>query len=328
MDGAEKAMIDFAELRCWAQEEGFGETGICSIRSFDAQREQVSQQPILKERKQLRFTPQDDDPRIRSLAVLLWPYAQAAMPPPGQLFVDSYYEASNAAYHAAARLEKRLADAGVFVRANSPYPAKAAAMRSGLGLIGKNGLLIHPRYGSRVVIILMATDIECPQEDAAPQTRCLECGRCALACPSGAITENGMCRPEKCLRNFMMEGVTVPPELRAAMDNRLLGCDMCQRVCPMQPHGEQAQAVPWTLDDFVSDDPSAFSDAVKRLGQQIGRNAARPQRVRAQAALLCGNAGTKAHLSVLDAWSASEFEAVREHARWATEQIRKKKALP
>ena len=131
-----------------------------------------------------------------------------------------------------------------------------------------------------------------------------------------------MSRPHLCLRNHMLEGTIVPKELRNQMNNRLVGCDVCQRVCPMQPVDQQlVQACSFKLDDFVTLDEGVFSESIRRLSEQIGRNAARPQRVRAQAALLAGNTLNPVYLPVLRAWSESPFEAVREHAGWAMEKL-------
>lgn len=316
--------MDERTLRSWAGELGFAKAALCPAAGFEAAHRRVMAQAPLAERRQLRFYPAQDDPRIRSLAVLLWPYAPAALTQGEALFVDSYYPASNAAYHAAKRLEERLIAAGCFARANVAYPAKEAAVRAGLGRTGKSSLLITPEYGTRVVIILMATDIEA--EGFAPAHAaegCTGCGRCAAACPSGAIDEHGMTHPERCLRNFMMEGNVTPEPLRGKVGMRLLGCDICQRVCPMQPKAAKAEPVGIRLDELVTVDEAVFSQTVSRLGALIGRNAARPQRVRAQAALLAGNSGNPAYLPVLERWAQSPFEAVRTHAVWAIRQIRR-----
>ena len=60
---------------------------------------------------------------------------------------------------------------------------------------------------------------------------------------------------------------------------------------------------------------------MRRLAEEIGRNAARPQRVRAQAALLAGNRRRVSDLPVLRAWAGSTFDAVAEHAAWAIRRI-------
>ena len=318
--------MDWKDFRAAAQALGFAKAGLCDASRFDAQETQVKAQPPLAERRQLRFDPVMDDERTRSIAVLLYPYAPYRTESEGEVFVDSYYKASNAAYHAAAELERRAVAAGRFVRANVSYPAKEAAVRAGLGIIGKNSLLITEEYGSRVVIILFATDFEA---DCIPSNQerkeCLNCGKCSAACPSGAIQDEGMIHPERCLRNFMMEGVATPAHLRSACGSGMIGCDVCQRVCPMQPR-DRSDSAPdrFFLDEFMSDDPAVFSEAVRRLASVIGKNAARPQRVRAQAALLAGNSGNPSYLPVLSAWESLPFEAVQEHARWAISRIQKK----
>lgn len=313
--------MDEEGLRVWALEAGFAQCALCDAQDFGQERLRVAQQPPLAERRQLRFCPQEDWPGVKSLAVLLWPYRQAAPAHQGAVWIDSYYAASNAAYHAARRLEDRLKQAGVFARANVSYPARRAAVRAGLGFIGKNDLLITPGYGTRVVIILMATNVDAPRRPALPERTCLSCGRCAAACPSGALSPEGMTHPERCMRNFTMEGVVVPEQLRQRMGMCLLGCDICQRVCPMQPDAGQAEEPAFALDDFMTADDAAFSGGVARLATQIGRNAARPQRVRAQAALLAGNSGNPQWLPVLRVWAQSDFSAVRAHARWAMDRL-------
>ena len=138
---------------------------------------------------------------------------------------------------------------------------------------------------------------------------------------SGALEGSGMAHPERCLRNYMMEGMVVPEAARAKMGMKLVGCDMCQRVCPMQTGEESGENMAFQLDDFLTADETAFRESVSRLGGVIGRNMARPQRVRAQAALLAGNRGRARDLDVLRGWVESDFEAVREHAKWAIQQI-------
>ena len=185
--------VTFARL---ARQAGFGRTGFCSARAFEAEREAVALGPEIAERRQLKFDPIGDDERTKSLAVLLWPYNPAEKEEKGCVFVDGYYFASNAAYHAARKLEEDLRQAGCFAKANVSYPAREAALRAGIGIIGQNGMLITPEYGSRFVIILMATDIECSAPDKGESGACLRCGRCAKACPAGAIDESGIGRKD------------------------------------------------------------------------------------------------------------------------------------
>ena len=315
--------MEYAAFITQAKALGFARIGMCSTARFKQQQDMVSAQPELKERRQLRFNPQDECSWATALLVMLWPYEQALLPQDERaVFVDSYYEASNQAYRAGRKLEEALCRAGHRAKANVSFPAKAAAIRAGLGVIGDHGLLITPEHGTRVVIILLATDAFTPEkEDVLTPGVCLHCGRCAEACPAGAIDDSGMAHPERCLRNYMMEGVVVPQEQRKCMGKKLIGCDICQRACPMQPVTALKEMPVYTLDDFLTADNKAFKAHVEQLGDLIGRNAARPQRVRAQAALIAGNCKRQEDLPVLREWADSESEAVREHAKWAIKQI-------
>ena len=148
-------------------------------------------------------------------------------------------------------------------------------------------------------------------------------GKCREATKGDGARARGLSRPERCIRNFMMEGVVAPEALREKMGMRLIGCDICQRVCPMQPKFEAGKTFGLKLCALVTEDQSLFSAAIQKLSGEIGKNAARPQRVRAQAALLAGNSGDAKYLPVLESWANLPFEAVAEHARWAKERLSK-----
>jgi len=313
----------YSTIENYAHELGFAAAGLCNANVFVEQRELVRKQPQLRERKQLLFDPAADYPWAKSLLVLLWPYGQASVPEEqDRVFVDRYYSASNRAYQAAKELERRIMESGIRAKANVPYPAKAAAVRAGLGVIGDHSLLINPDHGTRVVIILIALDINAPDaENFTDKQSCLHCGKCTAACPTGAIQKGGMTHPERCLRNYMLEGVVVPEHMRSQMGMKLVGCDMCQRVCPMQPAHNSEQGLSFCLDDFLTTNEEYFKESVSRLASVIGKNVARPQRIRAQAALLAGNRKCVADLSVLREWMNSDFETVRVHAAWACSQI-------
>ena len=132
----------------------------------------------------------------------------------------------------------------------------------------------------------------------------------------------GMSRPERCIRNFMMEGIVAPEHLREKMGMRLIGCDICQRVCPMQPKFESGRTLGLKLDELATTDPVVFSASIQKLSAEIGRNAARPQRVSGHRRRCWpGTAAKKSICPVLEAWSQLPFEAVAEHARWARERL-------
>lgn len=66
---------------------------------------------------------------------------------------------------------------------------KMIALRAGTGWIGRNNLLVHPKFGSRIRITSVLTDM--PLETDKPlESGCGECRRCISACPVSAIRES------------------------------------------------------------------------------------------------------------------------------------------
>ena len=62
-----------------------------------------------------------------------------------------------------------------------------AAVACGIGEIGMNGLLLTPEYGSRQRFHMIITDAEIEPTPLQEASVCLKCGKCAAACPLGAI---------------------------------------------------------------------------------------------------------------------------------------------
>ncbi len=115
---------------------------------------------------------------------------------------------------------------------HSPLNERLAAAMGGLGVIGKNGLLINEKYGSYVFIGEVLTD-------AAPQilgasriteiSSCMGCGACLAACPTGALITGSGCLSDVTQR----KGELSENELELMRKcNTVWGCDICQQVCP------------------------------------------------------------------------------------------------
>lgn len=114
----------------------------------------------------------------------------------------------------------------------SPVDEVDMCVKAGLGVRGKNSLLITPDYGSFVFIGEILTTL--PLETTCHRDKgCLDCGLCAGACPGGAITD-GVCT-EKCASHISQKKGELSAEetdiLRRA--HTVFGCDICQTVCPM-----------------------------------------------------------------------------------------------
>ncbi|HSV27525.1 MAG TPA: tRNA epoxyqueuosine(34) reductase QueG, partial [Sedimentisphaerales bacterium] len=114
---------------------------------------------------------------------------------------------------------------------SAPLAERALAMRAGLGFIGKNTMLIHPAIGPAVWLGELVTDIEL-QPDRPCAGDCGDCRACLDACPTGAISEDGL-DARKCLSYLTIEHKgDIPPEHARKMGRRLFGCDECVHACP------------------------------------------------------------------------------------------------
>ena len=114
---------------------------------------------------------------------------------------------------------------------NSPIPEVYAAALSGLGVIGKNGLLINKTYGSWVFIGEIVTDLELEIKESEIEY-CPDCGLCQNHCPGGALSE--WFDKASCL-SFLTQkkGELSIEEKNKIKENGLVwGCDSCQEICP------------------------------------------------------------------------------------------------
>ncbi len=117
---------------------------------------------------------------------------------------------------------------------NAPYqgilPHKTAAVLSGLGFVGKSGLFLTEKYGSKVRLATIITDMPVTSERKIIENGCGECTACMRACPAGAIfgelpKTNGERNydPEKCSRYMKEHFQDV---------GRGSVCGVCIKACP------------------------------------------------------------------------------------------------
>lgn len=109
---------------------------------------------------------------------------------------------------------------------NSPINERNAAAKAGIGIIGRNGLLITQKYSSYVFLGEIITDLPLKTEVPYEINYCVNCGKCISACPMSDIGE--------CLSALTQKkGVLTDAEsAQIAKYGSAWGCDICQTVCP------------------------------------------------------------------------------------------------
>lgn len=124
----------------------------------------------------------------------------------------------------------------------SPVMEKELGRLAGLGFRGKNTLLISKELGSWFFIGGLALSLDAGQgnssgtqelgEDGAGPG-CDSCGKCAAACPTGALKVPGILDAELCISYWSTQSKTAPPEeVINQSGGYIYGCDICQEVCP------------------------------------------------------------------------------------------------
>ena len=116
---------------------------------------------------------------------------------------------------------------------SAPVMDKAWAKKSGLGWVGKNGNLIHPKAGSFFFIAELILDLELVPDDPI-RDYCGTCTKCVDACPTDALAQPYVVDGSKCISYLTIElkDELIPADFTGKMQNWMFGCDICQDVCP------------------------------------------------------------------------------------------------
>ena len=243
------------ELSVRARALGFGALGVAGITIPEDERHLLQwlaqgfhgEMHYMQRHGVMRSRPQQLAPgtvRVLSARMDYWPgQARAAgdvLAQPGLAYVSRY--ALGRDYHKILRQGlKRLAlelhgligPFGYRVCVDSaPVLEKAHARDAGLGWIGKHTNLIARDAGSYFFLGEILTDLPLPLDEPGG-AHCGTCTACMPACPTAAIVAPYRLDARRCISYLTIEHRSaIPVELRAAIGNRIYGCDDCQLVCP------------------------------------------------------------------------------------------------
>ena len=135
----------------------------------------------------------------------------------------------------------------------APVMEKYWAWRCGLGWIGRHTQLVVPREGSAFFLAELLLTQEADHYDTPLYSRpyhegCGRCRRCIEACPTSALSDEGI-DARRCLSYLTIEHRgPLPQETYRHLSECFYGCDRCMRACPHLSH--EATSV----EDFVPSD--------------------------------------------------------------------------
>jgi len=243
-----------AQVKDWGRELGFQKLGIAAVDLPDDEQRLMAwlaagrhgEMEYMARHGAKRARPPELVPgtlRVISARMDYWPAAadpDAVLADPALGYVSRY--ALGRDYHKLvrprlARLAARLAAAAgtAGLRAftdSAPVLEKALARGAGLGWIGKHTNLLDRHDGSWFFLGEIFTDLPLPV-DPPVTAHCGSCTACIDVCPTRAIVAPYELDARRCISYLTIElDGPIPEEFRAAIGNRIYGCDDCQLVCP------------------------------------------------------------------------------------------------
>jgi len=229
-----------------------------------------------------------------------------------------------------------------------PILERVAAKHAGLGWLAKNTCLINQKLGSWLFLGVIITTLELEPtlraDTLPPPDLCGSCRRCLDACPTQAFPEPYVLDARRCISYLTIElRGSIPEELRGAMGDAVIGCDICQEVCPWNRKPPVTTAQQFQPRLFPSSDghepESLFSPSLPwlaALSQQdfsriFRKSAAKRAKWRGMVRNACvalGNSGLEKSsgehrkaVTLLKKLATSKDDLISEHARWALERL-------
>ncbi len=201
----------------------------------------------------------------------------------------------------------------------TPLAERSFAAAAGLGWIGKNGCVIDPERGSYLLLAEILTDLDLPPDDPIAE-QCGSCTRCLDACPTQAFSAPGILDAWRCLAYWTIEHRgRMPDPVKAAVQDRLFGCDICQEVCPW--NGPTSQAAPAesppTRAEWLAMGPGQW----RRQFARSAFNRAGRRGMQRNAAASAGASGDRTLLPVLRRAADAKEAGLSDAAAWAVGRL-------
>ncbi|HEX6375238.1 MAG TPA: tRNA epoxyqueuosine(34) reductase QueG [Allosphingosinicella sp.] len=294
-----------------------------------------------------RASPAGLWPEVRSIISLGMSYAPAAdplalagRPEVGRISVYAqgadYHVTVKKALKALARwlVEAAGCELKVFVD-TAPVMEKPLAEAAGLGWLGKHTNLVSRSDGSWLFLGAIYTTLELDEAPPPHKAHCGSCRACLDICPTDAFPGPYRLDARRCISYLTIEHKgPIPEEFRAAIGNRVYGCDDCLAVCPWNRFADAARAnqafLPRAelaapkLADLLALDDAGFrqlfaGSPIKRIGRgRMVRNAA----------IAAGNSGSAELAPMLERLTTDDDPVVADAASWGLRQLASLPAEP
>ncbi|MGZ4765827.1 MAG: tRNA epoxyqueuosine(34) reductase QueG, partial [Ilumatobacteraceae bacterium] len=243
---ADRAYVE--QLTHIAEVHGIAHLGVCDAEVLGRARAELIRRKDAGLHDGLQFTYKNPvrstDPRravaeARSVLVGASSYYTEEPPAPEGAFgrvaryawLDHYQPLRDGLRAVARRLRRDGWRAVVFADDNSIVD-REVAYKAGIGWFGKNANILLPGAGSWFVLGCVITTAPLPTADEVVPDGCGSCRRCIDACPTGAIVAPGVIDAGRCLAWIIQKPGIMDRRWRAAMGDRIYGCDDCQTACP------------------------------------------------------------------------------------------------
>ena len=213
----------------------------------------------------------------------------------------------------------------------APLLERDFARRAGLGWFGKNTMLLNKRLGSYVFLAALLVDIELRPDAPFEAHHCGTCTACLDACPTAAFVGPGVLDARRCISYLTIELKTdVPLEKRSGLGDWVFGCDVCQEVCPWNRKSPAAtdatmQARPELESLDLIELLGLTNENFRRRFRDTALMRAKRRGLLRNAALVLGNNGDERALPALRRALGDAEPLVREAARWAIEEIERRR---